>query len=151
MITIPDFNIVIEPEETKPAGQDEMSDAIRTAWNCLQLIQALGNALETELGQIELNHTDDNVRELAQKLKLLHSQAMEKYVDAMDGDSGDWETERPLYLLTYGETEDGHQTLIIPQLRRKIQSILGDEYTEQEFTDYLAHVREQFNLSEEFV
>jgi hypothetical protein len=142
--------VPIDVLETAADADDPVVQEIRTVRNYFQVILALGEAMEAALELVALTARDDNVREIAQTIKSKHRYALGVYADTMDGDDPDWRYESPISLLRWCENEQGGETLLIPELRKKLQGVLEHEFTEEEFDDYLGHLRRCYRLSESF-
>lgn len=139
---IPSF---IEDAET----HDSVAESAQEITNLCYFIESLCERIHVNLMGITLTAKDDNTREIAQavgdKFKALYNE----FLWSLTESGSDWEGYSLSGVPNYF-AKDGKQTLLIPHLREEFQSVVEKDFTEEMFQEHLAHIRNQFGLSEQF-
>lgn len=136
--------------------QDKVVKAIYDAQNKLHAIDALFESVEADLNLVELEHFDDNSKEIAGAVKNQLIKLRETFYEKVHESDGDWRKES-LSGILYRLSNDHHQVMVIPELRRcYFEDIAGydadltKEQKEVEIESWVDAIREQFDLSTEW-
>lgn len=147
-------------EATDEDTTDAIASSVNSIKNKCQAIDALMESVVADLGCIELEHFDDNGKELTSVLKNrfqkiqsdFYWKVFERESEASDDNS--WMANSYIYMLSLLEN-DGHQCLVVPELRKTYKAIadgdnLSKDEKEQEFQEWLEYIRKDFGLSEDW-
>lgn len=138
---------------------DFVSGLITSIENKCNAINALFDSIQGDLFEISEIHFDDNGREIADTLKKVFKKSQEDYyfkiheICSEDIENA-WMHNSALGLLYH--LQDGtSQTLVIPKIRKNYEEIvknedLTKEAKQLECEKYIAFIRNQFGLSEDF-
>lgn len=138
---------------------DIIAQTVKSIRNKLSAIDTLFESVTADLGLIELDHFDDNGRELANKLKNRFEKLREDFYwtaiesETKDGEDG-W-MNCSLSTLTNLLADGNHQTLVIPQFRKFYEEVvetdnLTVEFKNEEFNKWVNYIRHEFHLSKDF-
>lgn len=136
-------------KETIEAIDCPVNETVQRITNAMLSLETVFDAIQGDLGYLELICKDDNAKELVMNVKSRIAKIADNCTNAIFEADGDWQNYSLRGVIDLLVT-DSKETLLIPNIRKNFQEIVGDDFTEEMFQEHLVHVRQQFNLGKDF-